>query len=355
MNIKKIHQFSAGFNPGDAISNEMSMLQDYFRGLGFEGDIYSENIGHAKKKDVYKFSRYQFKQGDFIVYHHSIHSAVYKFLKEINPPMALIYHNVTPYEFFKPYDLKLAYYLKKGREELDEMRDMFLLNFADSEFNAAELIDHGFCDVKVLPIVYDFEKFNSIESFKNDHKENKIIFVGRIAPNKKHDDLIKIAKILKDYFHLDFKLFLLGHSSKEMYLFKEELNNLVEFFDLKDYVIFSDFIDDDELIAHYKSADLFLCMSEHEGFCVPLIEAMGFEVPIIAFDAGAVRGTLNGAGILFFEKDFLKISEYICKILSDAEFKNQILRKQNSRFQEFKSINAKEIIGREILKLADGE
>lgn len=344
---RRIVQFSAGFNPGDAISNEMLMLKAYFQETGFEGEIFSENIGKDTKGLAKKFKAYIEKDFDFVVYHHSIHSAVFDFVEKLKSPKALIYHNVTPSHFFEPYDLKLTHYLKKGREELKSLNGKFHLYFADSEFNKGELVELGFSNVKVLPIIYDFTKLKKNESaIKETTKQ--IIFVGRIAPNKKQDDLVKIAKVLKDYFFSDFQIHLVGYCSKELELYKEELISLIQFYGLENHVFFSDFLDDDSLAKYYQRADLFLCMSEHEGFCVPLLESMYYDVPIIAFDAGAVKDTLDGAGILVKEKDFASICECILKIFSDRNFREKILVLQRERLTRFRSGNHINIIGHAI-------
>ncbi len=342
--IKRIVQFSAGFNPGDAISNEMLILKSYFLEIGFQGEIFSENIGKDAKGLANKFKSYRRKEGDFIIYHHSIHSAIFEFLLNISCPKALIYHNVTPSYFFEPYDLKLSHYLRKGREELKDLKGKFQLYFADSKFNRQELLDLGFSSVQVLPIIYDFGRLKKKETPAKTQSKN-IIFVGRIAPNKKQDDIIKLAKVLKDYFLSDFKIHLVGYCSRELELYKEELNALIHFFGLECYVMFSDFIDDESLAEYYQQADLFLCMSEHEGFCVPLLESMYYDVPILAYDAGAVKDTLDGAGILFKEKDFPTICECILKIFSDKDFREKILETQRNRLSRFQQGNYTSIIG----------
>lgn len=341
---KRIVQFSAGFNPGDAISNEMLMLKAYFQEIGFEGEIYSENIGKDTKGLAKKFKSYNEKDFDFVIYHHSIHSAVFDFVEKLKSPKALIYHNVTPSHFFEPYDLKLTHYLKKGREELKNLNGKFQLYFADSEFNRKELLDLGFSNVQVLPIIYDFAKFKKRDSTPS-NEVKQIIFVGRIAPNKKQDDLIKLAKVLKDYFFSDFQIHLVGYCSKELELYKEELISLIQLFGLENHILFSDFLSDELLAEYYQKADLFLCMSEHEGFCVPLLESMFYDVPIIAFDAGAVKDTLDGAGILVKEKNFPSICECILKIFSDRDFREKILISQRERLDRFRKGNHTSIIG----------
>lgn len=343
--IKRIIQFSAGFNPGDAISNEMLILKSFFMEIGYEGEIYSENIGSQTNKLAAKYKAYKPLKGDFLLYHHSIHSSVLDFITSFETPKALIYHNVTPSHFFEPYDLKLTYYLKKGREELSELNGKFKLYFADSEFNKQELIELGFANVSVLPIIYDFKRLLKKEISKSEKRKKDIIFVGRIAPNKKQDDIIRIAKILKEYFSLDFQIHFVGYCSKELELYKEELNNLIHLFDLSNHVFFSDFITDESLTQYYLNADIFLCMSEHEGFCVPLLESMFYDVPILAYDAGAVRDTLDGAGILFKTKNFPTICECIIKVLSDKDFRDKIIVSQRERLSRFMQGNYTRIIG----------
>jgi L-malate glycosyltransferase len=343
-NIKRIIQFSAGFNPGDAISNEMLILKSYFQEIGFDGEIFSENIGKASNGLASKYKSYRPRPDDFIIYHHSIHSAVFEFVSTISCPKALIYHNVTPSYFFEPYDLKLTYYLKKGREELKDLNGKFQLYFADSEFNKKELLDLGYPRVQVLPIVYDFNKLKK-NSLKITATHKTIIFVGRIAPNKKQDDIIKLAKVLKEHFTSEFKIHLVGYCSHELQLYKDELITLIKLFELENHVFFSDFINDELLADYYQRADLFLCMSEHEGFCVPLLESMYYDVPILAYDAGAVKDTLDGAGILFKEKNLPSICECILKIFSDKDFRDIIIKTQRERLKKFQTGNHTSIIG----------
>ncbi len=332
----RIVQFSAGFNTGDAISNEMLFLKKNFESQNFKSEIYSENIGDLAKKLAKKYKLYSYLKDDILIYHHSIHSSIFDFVKSLPVKKILIYHNVTPHEFFLPYDLKLSYFLKKGREELKELKNFFEYSFADSTYNLQELLDLGYPNAEKLPIHYDFSKLKILER-KGSSRLKNIIFVGRIAPNKKHSDLIKIAKLLMDHYpEIEFKLYLVGYCSKELLNYKKELELMIQIFQLEDKVIFSDFIDDEKLFEFYSNADLFLCMSEHEGFCVPLLESIHYGIPIIAFSAGAVKDTLNGSGILLEEKDFMMIAELVKKVLLEDSFKNKIVNQQTLMLEEFK-------------------
>lgn len=349
--MRQVQQFSAGFNPGDAISNEMLEIRNYLKDLEYKGDIFSENIGASKLPFVKKYKTYGKSSKDVLFYHHSIHSGVFDFLRSFRSPRILIYHNVTPHYFFESYDLKMSYLLKKGREELAEMRDRFDLVFAVSKFNQMELEELGFQNVGILPITYQLsENFPKIE--KTESPIKKILFVGRITPNKRQDDLIRLAYSYKTMFSDKFQFYLAGFSSRELYLYREELERMLDFYDLRKNVLITGFLSDNELNNLYQEADAFVSMSEHEGFCVPLIEAMVHRIPILAFAGGAVPETLNGAGILFREKKFPDLAVLINKILTDSSFKDQILKGQDLRLEEFKKTDSKSVLRKTVETLS---
>ncbi|TGL97990.1 glycosyltransferase [Leptospira barantonii] len=349
--MRQIQQFSAGFNPGDAISNEMLEIRNHLKDLEYKGDIFSENIGASKLPFVKKYKTYGKSSKDILFYHHSIHSGVFNFLRSFRSPRILIYHNVTPHHFFEPYDLKMSYLLKKGREELTEMRDRFDLVFAVSKFNQKELEELGFQNVGILPITYQLsENFPKIE--KTETPIKKILFVGRITPNKRQDDLIRLAYAYKSMFSDEFQFYLAGFNSRELYLYREELERMLDFYDLRKNVLITGFLSDNELNNLYQEADVFVSMSEHEGFGVPLIEAMVHRIPILAYAGGAVPETLNGAGVLFREKKFPDLAILINKILTDSSFKDQILKGQDLRLEEFKMTDSKSVLRKTVETLS---
>ncbi|RHX82194.1 glycosyltransferase family 4 protein [Leptospira yasudae] len=349
--MRQVQQFSAGFNPGDAISNEMQEIRNYLKDLEYKGDIYSENIGAAKFPFVKKYKTYSKSSKDILFYHHSIHSGVFEFLRTFRSPRILIYHNVTPHHFFESYDLKMSYLLKKGREELREMKDRFDLVFAVSKFNQQELEELGFQNVQILPITYQLsENFSKVAKTESEIK--KILFVGRITPNKRQDDLIRLAYAYKSMIGDKFQFYLAGFSSRELYLYREELERMLDFYDLRQNVLITGFLSDSELNNLYQEADAFVSMSEHEGFCVPLIEAMVHRIPILAYSGGAVPETLNGAGVLFSEKKFPDLAILLDKILTDVSFRNRILTNQDVRLEEFKKTDSKAVLRKTIEALS---
>ncbi len=338
MKIKRLVQFSAGFNPGDAISNQIIMYNSFAKKKQIESLIFAENISPQSKSLVKKYKTYSPKKGDVIIYHHSIHSSILEKIYEIPSkiPKVLAYHNVTPKEFFEPYNLKLTYYSQKGREELFQMKNLFVYALADSEYNAQELKENGYTNVQVLPISLNY---NNYSIYPRTNFKKIILFTGRIAPNKKQTDLIKIAKVLNDYFTEDFELIIVGKTAPEMIGYKEEILSLVEYFHLQEKVKLTEFLQQETLNQYYSNADVFLCMSEHEGFCVPLLESMYYKIPIVAYNKAAVPETLRGSGILFHKKDFYKIAEIVYILLHNQDFRNKIVEQQNKVLEYYRSID----------------
>ncbi|MCX7998945.1 MAG: glycosyltransferase family 4 protein [Leptospiraceae bacterium] len=346
MQPQRLIQFSTGFNPGDAISNQILTYSIFAKKHNMGALIFAEHISQNSKNIAKKYKNYSPKNGDVLLYHHSIHSDVLEKLLNLplEIPKILAYHNVTPKEFFEPYNLRLAYYSQKGREELKEIKNLFSVSLADSEYNAAELRENGFTHVKVLPIGLDYSIYTK---HKRQTQKKTILFTGRIAPNKKQIDLVKVAKMLYDYFTQDFELVMVGKTAPEMQDYKEEILELIEYFHLQNHVKLTEFLDQEDLNKEYSNADIFLCLSEHEGFCVPLLEAMHYELPIIAYNKSAVPETLRGSGILFYEKDFYKIAEIIYVLFHNQELKDKIIENQNKVLRYYKSIDYE----REILQI----
>ena len=210
---------------------------------------------------------------------------------------------------------------------------------ADSEYNRQKLIRMGYkCPIDVLPILLDFDDYKKVPNKKilqkYDDKWVNIIFTGRIVPNKKQEDIISSFFYYKKYMNPKSRLFLVG-SANGMEVYEKQLKLYVEQLHLED-VHFTGHVGFDDILAYYKIADVFLCMSEHEGFCVPLVEAMLFDIPIIAYDSTAIRGTLNGSGFLLKEKNFQEIAGVINKVVSDCQLNEAILTNQRIRLNDFK-------------------
>lgn len=324
---------------GDAVSNDTLNIDRILKKNGFETEIYAENIGE-KIKNVNKYNELkEISKDDILIYHKSTGTDISFQIARFNCKKVIRYHNITPSKYFKNYN-EIAYNLVEyGRKGLEHLSLNVDYSLADSNYNARELKNLGYKNIEVLPVLIsfkDYEKEPDKKVIKKylDGKKN-ILFVGRIAPNKAQEDVIKSFYYYKKYVNKDSRLILVGNDSGfEKY--SELLRKLVKELGLENDIVFPGHIKFEEILAFYKVADLFLCMSEHEGFCVPLVESMFFEVPILAYNSSAIKDTLGNSGVIVNKKDYFLISELMNYILSDENVKKEIIKNQNKRLEDFK-------------------
>lgn len=347
----KIVQVLPTISYGDAVGNDTLALYHTIKKLGYKTAIYAENIDtRVKNKDVKSVSELpELTEKDIVLYHLSTGTQLNYELEKVNGKKIVIYHNVTPPHFFEGYSdvsKRLCEYGLQGVKKIAEYADYCL---ADSSYNKRELQEMGYnCKIDVLPILIPFDDYRKTSSrkimnrYSNDGYTN-ILFTGRIAPNKKQEDVIK-AFYYYNKINPKSRLFIVG-SYGGMEKYYQELKTYTQKLGLKN-VIFTGHIKFDEILAYYKIADLFLCMSEHEGFCVPLVEAMFFDVPIVAYDSSAIGDTLGGSGFLLKEKNGQETAAVIHRILSDQKLKEDILYNQRLRLQDFQhDVIEKKFIG----------
>jgi glycosyltransferase involved in cell wall biosynthesis len=244
--------------------------------------------------------------------------------------MALIYHNITPPEYFVDVHRMLARQCFRGRRELGAYVDRCDLALGDSEFNRQDLEQLGFPRTAVLPVVPDFSHLdrepNWMLADQFDDEWTNIVFVGRVIANKKIEDLIRFFHAYHSTFNPRSRLLIVGaYSGYERYL--ASLHQLSAALGAS-HVHFLGHVSDEELVAYYETADLFLCASEHEGFCVPLVEAFYKEVPVLAYAATAVPGTMDGAGVLYEDKDPRYVAALMDAIVSNCTLQDAIVREQ---------------------------
>jgi len=352
---------------GDAVGNDTIALKHLLQELGYKTAIYAENIDYRIDKHIvgHYTALPQLEQQDIIIYHFSTGSAVMeRILRAQTCRKIMIYHNITPATFFQGYNDDLASLVQAGRDDLTKLRNLFDLCIADSHFNKQDLELAGYaCPIVVLPILVPFGDYDQkpneelLKRYKNDGYTN-ILFVGRVVPNKKQEDIIKAFAYYRRTINDKVRLFIVGsYAGMEVYF--SRLRRYVEALGINaKNIIFTGHTSFADILAYYRIADIFLCLSEHEGFCVPLVEAMKFNVPIIAYAAGAVPETLNGAGILIDKKHKSSaiIANVIDKILSDEQFKQEILHLQQKRLRDFAyetvAAQAKELLDRVINNLS---
>ncbi len=338
-NKVQMHQFLAVLESGDAISNHALAIRDFLKGKGHQSEIFVWRAGRGMRKYCRDYLEYHAISSpeNVMIYHFGVASPITRFFLKAPDRKVVIYHNVTPQDFYRGVNDYIYYILKKGRLELEAISEKVELAIADSEFNREELVQLGFKNTVTVPLLIDFSRYEipaaaSIINKYNDGKVN-VIFVGRISPNKKQEDVIRAFSVYRKYINNNSRLFIIGHN-RQVSEYNVLLKKLVEKLGVED-VHLTGGVSQSELNAYYTIADIFLCMSEHEGFCIPLIECMHFGVSVLAYESSAVTGTLDGSGVLFTAKDFSRIAEMMDIIVNDENMKERIIRGQKERLRRF--------------------
>ena len=325
---------------GDAVGNDTIAVHNSLKKAGYDSMIVASVIdgrlgdGIATSADDLSF----IKSEDIVIYHLSTgHELNWRFAK-LDCHKIIKYHNITPPEFFENYDEYAYAQCVRGYNELKWLADKTDYCLAVSEYNKQDLLRMGFiCPIDVLPIVIPFEDYdrdpaeNILQKYKDGY--TNILFVGRVVPNKKHEDIIRAFARYQEYYNPKSRLILIG-SSKPGDKYKNHLTRYIEQAEIPN-VVFPGHISFREILAFYKVSDVFLCESEHEGFCVPLVEAMYLGTPVIAYDAAAVASTLNGAGILMDTKDPMITAGMIDRLVTDDELRKTVLANQKERLADF--------------------
>jgi len=329
MSTISLHQFSPAAYSGDGVTNGMFYMQRILQDFGFHSNIYAESIDEILNNKVFNYKEL-FECDDEVVLfiHYSIYYDFDKWINQLKLKKIMIYHNITPPEFFAE-DTFLHQMCKQGIAYLPKLANKVDGAIGDSPLNSSELLKNNFNNVKTIPLLMDIDKIIktpfSNELFDEKSKEFSIIFVGRIARNKAQHDIIEIANIYYDMCE-DFHLYIIGGTTDPEY--EALLKKKVRDYRLDDNVTFTGKVSNEELYAYYRSANIFLCMSEHEGFGMPLIESMLFDVPVLAYNSSNIKSTLNGGGVLFHKKEYKKIAAVIALIRKSPAFKREILQIQ---------------------------
>lgn len=339
-----IHQILPNFSYGDAISRQAVQMRNWLRGGGYESEIFALQIDPRVSDQCKKYQCKAISSLDAILYHHSIGSEITAVAADHKGPKVLIYHNITPAEFFYPYWPDFASLLRQGRENLWILGRLFPIAVGDSLYNSEELEVHGFNEPGVLPLAIDPLMWNIapdeiLMRQLQDGKHN-ILFVGRYAPNKCQHHLVEAFASYLTLGH-SARLILVGHGGPND-PYTNYIRRTVDYYGLHDHVIMSGHVTDAQLHAYYRTAHIFWSMSEHEGFCVPLIECMWFDIPILAFRSSAVPETINDTGLMFTEKDsFFNISVLAMKLVMDSNLRSAVVSRQRMRRIDFLPENIK--------------
>jgi glycosyltransferase involved in cell wall biosynthesis len=287
-----VDQWVPTLHEGDAIGDSARLMRRALRAWGHEADIFALEVDERLRGEAMAYG--EWRPGgpqDVVLFHYALPSPLTEGFRRASGRRILLHHNITPPEFFLGYDPEMARICRLGQEQLASLRDCADLGLADSEFNRLELERAGFGRTGVLPIYLDFARYREppnrvLLNALRDGRTN-LLFVGRVAPNKRHEDLIRLVSVWKRYISSDVRLLLVGKLPRRRH-YLDALQALMYEEGLTPWeVVFTGHVEHDDLLACYAAADLFVSMSEHEGFGLPLVEAMLMNVPILALWRGS--------------------------------------------------------------------
>lgn len=336
----RIHQWVPAAHRGDAIGDSARTVRDLLRGLGHDSEIFALTIDDDMRGEVLRFGDAEATRGDVTIFHFALPSPMTEAFANLRGAKVLQYHNITPAPFFAAYDPGLFRLAALGRRELATLAGRVDLALGDSDFNRRELEALGFGRTGVMPIAVNTARITgaprrpALEKILGDGLIN-VLFVGRIVPNKKIEDHIRLAEMYKRYVDAYYRFIFVGRYDGVPRYHAQIRALLDEYKMLPDRFWFTGPVPDEDLAAFYRWADAYVSLSEHEGFCVPLVEAMAADVPVVAYGAGAVPETLGGAGLTFAPKDLEVAAELLASVIYDRDVRDRVLDGQRRRLQDF--------------------
>jgi glycosyltransferase involved in cell wall biosynthesis len=338
-----VHQVVPTFAERDAIGNHTIVAQRLLRSMGLASEIYTASAPRRLRHLVHDVRALPAQKSDWAIYQCSTGSPVADTLAERDAPLIVDYHNITPARLFEAWEPRIARELDDGRRQVARLSERATLGLADSPFNRAELDRMGYRSTAVAPVLVDLTSFDrkvdrrAFERLTAGKQGTEWLFVGRVAPNKAQHDVLRAFALYRRCYEPNATLSLVGGSSSLRY--QRGLTETVEALGLGGAVRMPGSVPDGVLAAHYRAADVFVCLSDHEGFCVPLLEAMHHRLPVVAFAAAAVPETLGDAGLCLPDKAPAAVAHAVAVLMGDPALRAQLARASEARLRDFDLVN----------------
>ncbi|MCB2226931.1 MAG: glycosyltransferase family 4 protein [Desulfarculaceae bacterium] len=333
-----VHQMVPDFSYGDAIGNDALAIQKTLRSWGLNSDIFAHSIHPRladKARPIAEYAK-QARPEDVLLFHFSIGHEAAELLPGLPGRRVLRYHNITPAEYLDRCNPESAARARLGREQLGRIAPAVELGMGVSDYNCLELGQAGCPATATVPIVIDTSVLDTAPdafvAHRFDDERPAVLHVGRLVPNKAIEDLIR-AQYWLSRLVPGTRLMIVG-SEVGCESYAESLRELVDRLAVPG-VHFSGHVSLAGLMAYYRRANCYLCLSEHEGFCVPLVESMHFGIPIVAHAAAGVPGTLGQGGLLLDSKEPQRVAEAVARVLSDAPLAEALRLAGRARLQRF--------------------
>lgn len=336
-----VNQWVPAAHRGDAIGDSARRVRSLLRDLGHQSDLYAMTIDDDLRGDVIPWTDPGARRGDLTIFHFALVSPMTAEFARLRGKRVLQYHNVTPAHFFAEYDPAIYRLAMLGREDLKSLVGHTEVALGDSEYNRQELESLGFTNTGVFPIAIDPARITNaprrpaLETVLAAEDWPNFLFVGRIVPNKKIEDHIKLAEHYKRYVSEEYRFVFVGRTDATPKYYNAVQALIAQFRMPPGRFIFTGPVPEDDLATYYRMASVYISLSEHEGFCVPLLEAMAADVPVMAYASTAVPDTLGGAGVQFAPKDLECAAELLGEMVYNETLRTQIIAGQRRRLADF--------------------
>jgi glycosyltransferase involved in cell wall biosynthesis len=331
----------------DAIGVHTLNLRDGLRAAGLDSDIYYGSFEPDVRHEGRPVTALGRSGRDrMLLYQASVGSPVYDIFAARSEPKLVNYHNITPAHLLVDWEPEVAYEVALGRAQLGRLAGQSRFAVADSAFNQSELLALGYRDTAVVPLLIDMQASGVapdpvLAASLQRRREGAdgadggadLLFVGKLSPHKAPHDLVKMLVVLREHYDPRARLHLVGSALGKTY--EPALRAFIDELGLTDAVFLAGSVSEAELEAYYRAADVFVCASEHEGFCVPLAEAMGHGVPIVAYGVTAVPETVGDAGLLLNDKSPGLFAAAVARVLGTPALAHSLSSAGRARVASF--------------------
>jgi glycosyltransferase involved in cell wall biosynthesis len=332
--VSGVHQFHSGTAYGDAVTNQMLALQHRLRSLGYASEVFAEHVAPELSDRVRSIRTYPGSPGDLLIVHHSIGHHAFDDVVALPNPIVTIFHNVTPEQYFE--DSLVRSFIRLGRDQLRYLARRSLFGLAVSNFNRLEMASAGFDRVDVLPVRTEFREFEQAGA-ASDPTGRDWLYVGRVVANKCQHRLVEAFAAYQRTFDPTARLHLVGDLSEVHYV--ELVEATAGRLGVSDRVVFTGKVSDRGLLAAFAGAGVFVSLSEHEGFGVPILEAMAARVPVVAYGSTAVPETMGGAGIVLRTQDAATVAATVQALFDDKGLRWRLVERQLERVAQVASFD----------------
>ena len=341
MTASAVHQFIPSFVGRDAIGAHSLHVRSVLQEMGLRSEVYVSDASPELGALSRPYDSYQARPGDWIIYQASTGHRMAEWLLQRHEPLVVNYHNVTPPAVLERWEPGLADEVAEGRRQIGKLSVVARHGIAVSRYNESELDAFGYRSTSVVPLLVDLDSVGAAPdrvtadwlASNKDRGGIDLLFVGRIVPNKAQHDLIKALAAYRRCYDGRARLHLVGGASSPSYL--RALRRYVGALDLWDAVDLAGSVSDAERAAYYAAADVFVCLSDHEGFCVPLLEAMHGGIPVVTYGSSAIPETVGEAGVVLPSKEPALVAAAVHRVVGDPALRDRMVAAGRARAAEF--------------------